>query len=308
MRAWFPPTIIAVWQRSRKATIVHAHDSHAATLAAMVRTLTPGLTVVCHRRVAFPPRAALTDRWKYRRIDGWIAVSAEIAAKLRRAGGTNIRIVPSAIDIRSSHELERQHSLDHLRSEFCIGASSHVVGLVGALDRQKGHQTLVEAAPKILEVVPEMVFLCVGDGRLRRRLRRQIRRAGLDGSFRFTGFRRDVPDLIDLCTVVIAPSIGGEGSSAVIKEAMAIGVPVIASGLPSNLEVLDSAGVAIRPNDPGTLADAVVMLIGDSDRRAELTARGRARSALWAPQTMATRVLAAYQGFDRVAHPLTEAV
>jgi glycosyltransferase involved in cell wall biosynthesis len=308
MRPWYPPAVLTVWRRSRQATIVHAHDSHAAALAAVLRALRPGLAIVCHRRVAFPPRAVLAERWKYRRIDSWIAVSTEIAAKLRDAGGLNVRVVPSAIDIGTIHRRDRQRSAELLRSELDISPSSQVVGLVGALDPQKGHAALVAAAPRILARVPETVFLCVGEGRLSSRLRRQIHRAGLDGTFRLTGFRRDVLALMGLCTVVIAPSLEGEGSSAVLKEAMAIGIPVIASELAGNLEVLDGAGVAVPPHDSDALADAVISLIGDRDRRVELAQRGRERSGLWAPQTMAARVLAAYGDLGGLDIPRTGAV
>jgi glycosyltransferase involved in cell wall biosynthesis len=307
MRPWYPPAVLAVWRRSRRATIVHAHDSQATALAAVARNLSPGLAVVCHRRVAFPPRSVLARRWKYRRIDSWIAVSAEIASKLRHAGGFNIRVVPSAIDIGSIPQHQGRRSAVRLRSELGIGPSSEVVGLVGALDPQKGHATLVAAAPRILQAMPETIFLCVGEGRLSGRLRRHIRRAGLDGAFRLTGFRRDVLALMGLCTVVIAPSLHGEGSSAVLKEAMALGVPVIASGLPGNLEVLDGAGIAIPPNNSESLADAVIGLVRDPHRRTDLSARGRVRSALWAPRTMAAEVLAAYRDLGKVDVPMTEA-
>ena len=155
---------------------------------------------------------------------------------------------------------DREYS-DRLRSEFSIGAGSPVVGLVGALAPQKGHEALIAAAPSILAAVPDTVFLCVGEGRLRQRLQRQVRRRGIGDAFRFTGFRRDVPSLMGLCAVIAAPSLDGEGSSAVIKEAMMLGTPVVASDLPGNIEVLDGAGVAIPVSDADTLADAVVTML-----------------------------------------------
>ena len=206
MRPWHPPAIFAVCRLTRRATIVHAHDSHAATLAAIARTLNPRIAVVCHRRVAFGPRARLAERWKYRHIDRWIAVSADIAGKLRRAGAIDLRVVPSAVDVDDLREQATERSDAELRSELGIGASAPVIGLVGALAAQKGHEALVAAAPRILEAAPEAVFLCVGEGRLSRRLQRRLRRNGLGSAFRFTGFRRDVAALMGLCTIIIAPS------------------------------------------------------------------------------------------------------
>ena len=195
-----------------------------------------------------------------------------------------------------------------MRSELGIDASTPVIGLVGALARQKGHEALVAAAPRILEAAPDAIFLCVGEGRLSGRLQRRVRRNGLGRAFRFTGFRRDVPALMGLCTLVIAPSIGGEGSSAVIKEAMVLGAPVVATDLPGNLEVLNGAGVAIPVADDRALADAIVMLLADSRRRADLRASGRKRSEIWVPSAMATGVLAAYEGLGRTMAVAPEAV
>ncbi len=294
MRPWYPPAALAVWRKTLRSGIVHAHDSHALALAAIARSANPRLAVVCHRRIAFPPNGALSDRWKYRRVDRWIAVSTEIAEILRCTGVDDPRVVPSAVDIEDLQQRATESAAERLRAEFGIGAGSPVVGLVGALAPQKGHEALIAAAPAILAAAPDTVFLCVGEGRLRERLQRRVDRVGIGGAFRFIGFRRDVPFLIGLCTVIAAPSIYGEGSSAVIKEAMVLGTPVVASDLPGNIEVLGGAGVAIPVADAAALAGAIVMLLEDSNRRADLRALGRKRCARWSPGEMATGVLAAY--------------
>jgi glycosyltransferase involved in cell wall biosynthesis len=284
---------------------VHAHDSHAAALAAVARSVNPRLAVVCHRRVAYPLNGSLSDRWKYRHIDRWIAVSAEIAEILRSEGVDELRIVPSAVDIEDLRRRAAENSGDRLRSELGIRAGSPVVGLVGALAPQKGHEALVAAAPSILAAAPDAVFLVVGEGRLRGRLRRRVRRRGMGSAFRFTGFRRDVPSLIDLCAVIAAPSLDGEGSNAVIKEAMVLGTPVVASDLPGNIEVLGGNGVAVPVADAATLADAVVTVLQDSNRRADFSARGCER---WLPSTMAAGVLGAYDGLGQSVTSAPEAI
>jgi glycosyltransferase involved in cell wall biosynthesis len=287
---------------------VHAHDSHALALATVARSVNPRLSVVCHRRVAYPPTGHLSDRWKYRRVDRWIAVSAEIAEVLGRVGVNELRVVPSAVDFEDLRQQTTENVADRLRTEFNIGADSPVVGLVGALAPQKGHEALIAAAPSILAAAPDTVFLCVGEGRLRGRLQRRVRRRGMGRAFRFTGFRRDVPSLIDLCAVIAAPSIDGEGSSAVIKEAMLLGTPVVASDLPGNIEVLDGNGIAIPVEDAATLADAVVTMLQDSNGRTDFRAVGRRERERWLPSTMAAGVLGAYDGLGQPASPASEAI
>ncbi len=308
LRLWFPPAVFAVCRRTLRSQIVHAHDSHAVALAAVARSVNPQLAVVCHRRIAYRPTGEMSGRWKYRHVDRWIAVSTEIAEVLRGVGVGELRIVPSAIDIEDLQQQATENAADRLRSEFGIGVDSPVVGLVGALVPQKGHEALIAAAPSILEAVPDTVFLCIGEGRLRGRFQRRVHRCGIGGAFRFTGFRRDVPSLMDLCTVIVAPSCDGEGSSAVIKEAMMLATPVVASDLPGNIEVLDGAGVAISVSDATTLADAVVEVLQDSNRRADFGAVDRSGCERWFPSTMAAGVLGAYEGLGQPAALASEAI
>jgi glycosyltransferase involved in cell wall biosynthesis len=299
MRLWYPPAVFEVWRRTYRTQIVHTHDSHAVALAAVARSVNPRLAVVCHRRIAYPLRGLRFGRWKYRHVERWIAVSTEIAEILRGVGVDELRVVPSAVDIEDLRRRVTEESTNRLRSEFDIDAGSPVVGLVGALATQKGHEKLIDAAPAILAAAPDTIFLCVGEGRLRRRLQRRVRSRGLEGAFRFTGFRRDVPSLMGLCTVLAAPSLDGEGSNAVIKEAMVLGTPVVASDLPGNIEVLDGGGVSFPAADAESLARAVVKLLENTNRHADFAAVGRERCDRWLPSTMAAEVLAAYEGLGQ---------
>ena len=78
-----------------------------------------------------------------------------------------------------------------------------------------------------------------------------------------------------------------------------LGTPVVASDLPGNVEVLDGAGVAIPVTDAATLADAVVTMLQDSNRRADFGAIGRSKCEQWFPGTMAAGVLGAYDGLGQ---------
>jgi glycosyltransferase involved in cell wall biosynthesis len=303
MRAWYPPAVAAVVRQARRAAIVHAHDSHAAALAAMAGFASPRLSVVCHRRVAHPLHGRLNERWKYRNIDRWIAVSTEIASKLRDAGVRDLRVIHSAVDFDGLDSGTSGAAEGRMRSELDLDASSPVIGLFGALAPQKGHLELIAAAPEILEVFPRARFLCVGDGPLNKRLRRRVGRQGLDRAFRFTGFRRDVPTLMNICNVIVAPSLDGEGSSAVIKEAVVVGAPVIASDLPGNREVLDDRGITVPVADPKALARAVLRVLEDDTHSASIARCCRRRVHEWAPGAMAASMLAAYEGLGKYPAP-----
>jgi glycosyltransferase involved in cell wall biosynthesis len=92
----------------------------------------------------------------------------------------------------------------------------------------------------------------------------------------------------------VVPSVEGEGSSAAIKEAMALGVPVVVSALPGNGEVLAGCGLESAVADTAALADAVNRLLSDEELRAELGRRGAERVEVFRPEPMVEGVLLAY--------------
>ncbi len=291
-----PACLVRVWRQVGTTGILHAHDSRAAALAAVVRRMRPRTRFVCHRRVSYPLGRSVPSRWKYRQADGWVAVSEEIAAGLRRE-------VPPSRPVATAHSAldEERVALAlagddrrELLREFGLRADAPVVGCCGALSPQKGHRVLLEAAPSVVAENPDAVFLVVGEGALRGELERRVRELDLGGHFRFTGFRGDALELTRLFTVAVVPSVDGEGSSAAVKEAMALGVPVVVSDLAGNLEVAAGACLSVPRGDPASLARAVRGLLSDPGRRAALAAAGRARAAAFTAGSMAEAVAALY--------------
>jgi glycosyltransferase involved in cell wall biosynthesis len=308
MRLWYPPALTAVVRSTANAAIVHAHDSHAVALAAVALAAHPQLSMVCHRRTTYSLKGSPATRWKYRHVDRWIAVSGEVAGRLRRFGVVDPVVIPSAIDVEDLRAVQMESDAGMVRRELGIPAGAHVVALAGALVPQKGHRVLLGAATGILASAPDTVFLIVGEGRMARELWRRVRRLGMASSFRFTGFCSDAAALLDLSTVIVVPSVDGEGSSAVIKEAMVLGKPVVASNLPSNLEVLQGFGELVPVGDAGALARAVAGLLTDFGRRVELGARARSEFEKWRPDRMAARVIAAYRALGQSKELISEVV
>jgi glycosyltransferase involved in cell wall biosynthesis len=210
-----------------------------------------------------------------------------------------IRVVHSAIDVAALRREASGSDAAELRRSLEVPDGAPVIGFAAAFSPQKGHAVLLDAAPAILAECPGAVFLLPGEGATRPDAIRTVEGRGLAGAFRFPGFRADVAALTALCTVGVVPSVDGEGSSASIKEPLALGVPVVASDLPGNLEVLGDAGLSFRNRDPATLAAAVVRLLKDPPLRERLAERGAARAEAFAPAGMARGVLAAYRELER---------
>lgn len=151
-----------------------------------------------------------------------------------------------------------------------------LLAVIGRLVPAKGHQDCVDAVAMLRDRYPSLVTLFVGDGPLRRPLQEQIDRAGLRDAIRLTGVRSDIPALLNHIHLLLLPSTR-EGLPMVALEAMAAGVPVIATAVGGTPEaVVDGeTGVLVPPHDPVALAGAIDRVLQDPARYACLSAQAR---------------------------------
>jgi glycosyltransferase involved in cell wall biosynthesis len=166
---------------------------------------------------------------------------------------------------------------------------------VGRLTPQKGLETLIEAAPKVARAVPDAGFLIVGDGPLRAGLERAARASG--AGVVFAGERRDVQDLMRGARALALPSVY-EGLPLVALEAMACGLPVVASGVDGVPEAVEDGetGVLVPPGDAERLADALIGLLRDPAKAEAMGRRGRARvEAHFSAERMVEETQAVYE-------------
>ncbi len=153
-----------------------------------------------------------------------------------------------------------------------------VVGIVAKLSPVKGHQYFLEAAAEIAEARPDVAFLVVGDGIRKRELEEMAAELGIADRVTFAGARDDVPSLLKLMDVFVLSSLS-EGSPNAVLEAMAAGLPVVATdvgGLPE-IVIDGESGILVPPGDSGALAAAVRELLDDPTRAGTM---GRAGLAL----------------------------
>jgi glycosyltransferase involved in cell wall biosynthesis len=149
--------------------------------------------------------------------------------------GRKARAIPNALDVqrfRGGTEMRQT-----IRCELGIPVDAYVVGSVGRLSEQKGFDLLVEAAAEVVKTDPEVHFVIVGDGVEAQALRQQASDLGLASRVIFTGQRKDVEALISAMDL-FACSSRWEGLSTVLMEAMAAGVPIVATDIPGNRELL----------------------------------------------------------------------
>jgi len=154
-----------------------------------------------------------------------------------------------------------------------------LVGVIARLQPEKGLDHFLKAAARVAALVPEARFIVVGDGPLRGELEALARRIGVGESVCFLGFRADAREVTGLLDVLVVPSLT-EGSPLVVLEAMAAGVPVVASdvgGIPDQIRH-EREGLLVPPGDPKALEVALLCLLRDPAYARVLGEEGRRRA------------------------------
>jgi glycosyltransferase involved in cell wall biosynthesis len=148
-----------------------------------------------------------------------------------------------------------------LRNEWGITPDKKLIGLVGRLDPVKGHPVFLEAARVLAAKRADLAFLCVGDGPepYRRQLQRLGTELGLGERLIWAGSRAydDMPDVYSALDLLCLSS-HSEGLPNVIGEAMACGVPCVATGVGGVPEIVGNLGTIVPPGDPAALARGVL--------------------------------------------------
>jgi glycosyltransferase involved in cell wall biosynthesis len=175
-----------------------------------------------------------------------------------------------------------------IRKELNIPLDAPVVGILAALRPEKNHELFLAGAKEIREAVPAAQFIVVGDGPKRAELEQLATELGIADAVHFVGSRSDVPALLAACDVVALTS-HNEASPVSILEALACGVPVVASNVGSVQEtVVDGETGRLFPaGDRAAFVNATVDLLKSPADRERLCAEGRRRvEARWSLDAM----------------------
>jgi len=196
------------------------------------------------------------------------------------------------------HTKEEARSPDEaLRAELGIGAGEPVVGMVANLNREvKGVRYFIEAIPLILRNVPQTRFLLLGDGRLKPQLEARVRELGVGDRVIFAGFREDIGRFYPLMDISTLTSLS-EGLSISILESMSFGLPVVATWVGGNPELVrhEETGFLVPPQNPPAFAEAVGNLLRDPSRCRIMGSKAREVVRSFAIESVADRYSALYR-------------
>jgi glycosyltransferase involved in cell wall biosynthesis len=294
------PKVVDVWacwrlrrlMRRDDVDLVHTHSSIDAWLAGFAaRTLR--LPVVRSRHVSIPVKQR--RNFVYNALCDRIISSGEAVRKVLIEGGVDaakIVPIPAGVDVEQFHPTV---SGEAVRREFDMDGP--VIGTVAMFRHSKGHHVLLQAMPEILRREPKAAFLWVGDGLGRPTLQQAITTMGLQTKVHLAGFREDVPACLAAMDVFVLPSVKSDGVPQVILQALAMRKPVVASAVGGVPEFIQHqrTGVLVSPNDPQTLAEAVVQVLGQPQSAAEWAqAGGQMVATQYTLEQMIDRTAAVY--------------
>lgn len=278
--------LAAAWRLSRllrdlSPAVVHAHDSHAAAMAAAALSFGSADSrppLVFARRVDFRLRGNSFSKWKYKQVDAFVAASGAIRAMLVEDGIPAERVftVHDGIDLARVEGAEPAN----VREQFWFPPHSFVIGNIAALVPHKGQRFLVDAAALVVEQAPEARFVILGEGELRQDLEHQVRRLHLGQHLVLAGFQAEVLGLLKGFDLFVMSSVT-EGLGSALLDAMAAERPIVATRAGGIPEVVTDGetGLLVAPRDARALADAILALLRDADRRSRLARAGHRRVA-----------------------------
>ena len=288
--------------RRNSADVLHTHDYKSNLLGGVVArradrsvpwVATVHLHTVTSRRLRL---YRALDLFMLRLADRVITVSRAQRRLLLRRGVDRRRIVlmPNVIDV---HRFEvRAGDPEATRQSLGLGRAP-VITLVGRLTRQKGVDILVAAAQRVLAHRPEARFLVVGTGPRRDALLAAAESTGIAESVEFLGYQKDVASILAASDVVTLPS-RSEGHPVVLLEALALARPVVATDIDGINDVIEAGatGWLVPPEDPESLANAVLQVLGDPEWAASVGHEGRRRVIRdYAPERAARRLAGVYR-------------
>lgn len=293
------------FMRRGKFTIVHTHSSKAGILGRWAAKLA-GVPVIVHtvhgwghhdrQRPLVRQIYIWLEKLTLPITDQLVVVSPRDADKgLRDSIGT----AQTYVVIRSGIELDRfgnpQRPRRQVRAELGLPVDAPVVGTVTRLSPQKAPFDFVQAAGLIAQKRPETWFVMVGDGPLRPQVEALARQLDIADRLILTGLRRDVPELMNTFDIFTLASLW-EGLPRVLPQAMATGLPIVATAIDGNAEAISDGinGLLAPPGKPVALAQQVLNLLENPHLAAKLAHAGKQRVVEFGAEKMVSDIAAMY--------------
>lgn len=294
--------------RRERPDIVHTH-AWGTLLEGLVAARLARVPIVVHGEhgtLQLKHRQRVAQRIAWKAADRMLSVSSRLAERISH--DTGLPLARMTV-IRNGVDLNRFQRVDRADARARLGfADDELVAIaVGRLVPVKDHLTLLEATALARRSGRPFTLAIAGDGPLRSTLEERARALGLDAAVRFLGHRGDVETVLAAADLFVLSSVS-EGLSNTILEAMATGLPVVATRVGGADEMVEDGvtGVLVPASSPSEMAAALTAVFGDADARRTMGIRGRARAKTeFSLETMVRRYESLYVELAHPADPAT---
>jgi glycosyltransferase involved in cell wall biosynthesis len=291
--------------------VVHTHSAKGGVIGRLAAARA-GVPRIVHTWHGFPfhefqswPRRRTyirMERMAAKHTDAFLAIGSETvttALRLGLASAERIRLSWPAVEVAAYTGGSSGRAQARRRLDLPLGVK--VVGSIGRLTFQKGPEIFARAIARL----PEDVFgLWVGGGPMAGDLDRLTRGLGLEGRMRWLGHRDDVADVLPAFDVMAMAS-RWEGLPCVLVEAIGAGIPLVATAVPSNQDLVQAGetGLLVPPQDPAQLAGAIAYLLDDPARARRMAQGARERLGdRFSPEFLGGVLDETYRGVTRRPH------
>jgi glycosyltransferase involved in cell wall biosynthesis len=272
--------------RQRRIDVLHVHSPYVAGIARLVARSLPRRRrprIVYTEHLPWPGYVAPT-RWlnaiTFPLDDAHVAVSDAVRRSVWSPLARNLTTVVHGIplDRVRAHAAERER----VRSELGVARDEVLIGTVGNLREQKRYPDLLDAAREVLDAEERVTFVAAGAGAEEppgAAILAHHERLSLADRFRFLGYVEETGPLLAACDVFVLAS-EFEGLAVAMMEALALGLPVVATAVPGIAGEIreEREGLLVPVGRPDRLAEAILSLVRDPARRARMAAAARSGS------------------------------
>lgn len=292
--------------RKGRFDLVHTHTSKAGILG-RIAARWAGVPHIVHtpHGQAFNGYAGrvvtrlfvLLERWAASFTDRIIGLTdQEIRDNLERGIGNPEQFIniPSGIDLKRFETAQKRP--EEAKVSLGLSPAARLIGSVGRFEPVKGHAYLLDAFTMLAPRFPDLHLVLVGDGELQPELRSRAQESGLIDRVLFLGWREDIPTLLHAFDLFAFPSLS-EGMGRALVEAMAAGLPIVASKVCGIPEVLahGEAGCLVEPASALSLARGIETLLLDPELRYRLASAACERARSYSVESMLQKIEAVYQ-------------
>lgn len=280
-----------------KIDLVHMHSSKSHSLGVLSSVLGNPVPLILSRRVDFVPKANWFTRWKYNHpaIKKILCVSGKIESIMREyvADPRKCVTVYSGVDLNRFRKSDRTK----LRTEFNIPADRFIIGNSSALEDHKDYKTFIRTIEILVKKNLPVIGFIMGSGSLENELRGLVKQLRLEDQIVFTGYRRDIQEILPGLDIFLMTS-SEEGLGTSVLDAFVAGVPVVATaagGIPEMVKH-EMTGLVAPVRDAAKLAENIERLITDGELMASVMQGATRMVQNFSKERTAEKTLAQYIG------------